>query len=128
MRTPPTIHAKAIQNRGIGEAIVRSLANHPPHIPLIIYAASRKGVDLGLQPSSDVQIRYPTLDIASSTSIQNLFRIVKDEHGVVHGLINNAGVNLDDDYKPENVRKTLDTNVRGTLHVGLAVFNVHELC
>jgi len=32
-------------------------------------------------------------------------------------LINNAGVNFDDDYTPQNVKTTLDTNVRGTLRV-----------
>ena len=36
-------------------------------------------------------------------------------------LINNAGVNLDDEYSSANVRKTLDTNYRGTLHVGLDI-------
>lgn len=36
-------------------------------------------------------------------------------------LINNAGVNVDDAYSAENVRVTLDTNVRGTLQVSFAV-------
>ena len=93
------------------------MADQPPRLPLTIYATSRKGIDLDLKPSPDVQVLYPKLDIASHTSVQNLYRAIKDEHGTVDALINNAGVNLEDDYSAENVRTTLDTNVRGTLRV-----------
>ena len=37
-------------------------------------------------------------------------------------LINNAGVNLDDEYSAKNVKVTLDTNVRSTLQVSLYLF------
>lgn len=85
---------------------------------MILYATSRKGVNLGLKPTSrDTQIRYPKLDITDKASIDNLAENIKTEHGGCDVLINNAGVNLDDKYSPNNVRLTLDTNYRGTLHV-----------
>ena len=67
--------------------------------------------------TSDIKVDYPRLDIADSKSVQSFAKTVKEKHGHVGVLINNAGVNLDDDYSPENVKETLDINVRGTLQV-----------
>ena len=72
---------------------------------------------MGFNTASDSQIRYPALDIADLGSIRNLAKAIHQDHEVIDVLINNAGVNLDNDYTPENVKITLDTNVRGTLHV-----------
>ena len=71
---------------------------------------------------------YPKLDIADRSSVENLASSVKEKHGVVDILINNAGVNVDDEYSPENVKVTLDTNVRGTLQVsmGSLVFDLES--
>ena len=96
--------------------------------PLVLYATSRKGENLGLRTSANTQVRYPQLDIADPRSIENLANSIKHDHEVVDVLINNAGVNLDnisnpDDFNPRNVKTTLDTNVRGTLHVSLAARN-----
>jgi carbonyl reductase 1 len=83
-----------------------------------LYATSRKGIDLGLKSSSStIEIKYPQLDIADAASIQSLADTVESDHLGVDVLINNAGVNLDDAYSPINVKKTLDTNYRGTLKV-----------
>ena len=114
--------AKLAQNRGIGEAICQSLASTIQE-PFVLYAASRKGVDLGIKTSSTIQIKYPKLDISDLDSIQNLVDVVKSEHNGLDVLINNAGVNLDDNYSPENVKITLDTNYRGTLHVSVGSLN-----
>ena len=105
------------QNRGIGEAICQVLANTAQE-PLVLYATSRKGVNLGIKTSSnETQVIYPSLDINDRESIQALANSVKKDHGGCHVLINNAGINLEDQYSPDNVKKTLDTNYRGTLHV-----------
>lgn len=85
---------------------------------MILYAASRKGQDLGLRPaSSTMTLKYPKLDIADPDSIQRFAKSVEAEHASVDVLINNAGVNLDMQYSPVNVKTTLDTNYRGTLNV-----------
>ncbi|KAL8709568.1 MAG: hypothetical protein Q9220_005660 [cf. Caloplaca sp. 1 TL-2023] len=83
---------------------------------MILYAASRKGQDLGFTSgSTKTTLRYPQLDIADPGSVSNFVKSLKDDHAKVDVLINNAGVNLDMEYSPANVKKTLDTNYRGTL-------------
>ena len=85
---------------------------------MLLYATSRKGEDLGFKSSSTkTQIKYPSLDIASSNSINELANTIKRDHDGLDVLINNAGANLDDQYSPEKVKTTLDTNYRGTLKV-----------
>lgn len=88
---------------------------------MVLYAASRKGQDLGLKPaSSKLQLRFPKLDIADQDSIQNFAKAIQADHAMINVLINNAGVNLDQEYSPENVKTTLDTNYRGTLNVSVS--------
>lgn len=87
---------------------------------MVLYATTRKGQDLGFKPtSSKLELRYPKLDISSRRSIQDFAKSIRTEHKNVDVLINNAGVNFDLEYSPENVKKTLDTNYRGTLNVGV---------
>lgn len=104
------------QNRGIGEAIAQILA-HDHQDPLVLYATSRQGSNLAFKTAAKTQVLYAKLDIADRSSVENLANSVKEEYGVVDVLINNAGVNVDDEYSAENVRVTLDMNVRGTLQV-----------
>lgn len=101
------------QNRGIGKAICSLIVSRQHDRPLQLFAASRKGVDLGLRSDNVV---YPTLDISSRDSIHALAQQAAQD-GPIDVLINNAGVNLDDDYSVENAKKTLDVNYRGTLEV-----------
>ncbi|KAI4255240.1 MAG: hypothetical protein LQ352_002684 [Teloschistes flavicans] len=104
------------QNRGIGKAICQVLASTNEE-PLVLYAASRRGQDLGLTcKSSKTQLRYyPKLDISDQSSIESFAKAIKQDHAHVHVLINNAGVNLDQEYSPANVKTTLETNYQGTL-------------
>jgi carbonyl reductase 1 len=57
------------------------------------------------------------LDITDKTQIQALIDKIKKDQGGVDVLINNAGVNLDDDYSLKTAKQTLETNYRGTLEV-----------
>ncbi|KAF2450349.1 NAD(P)-binding protein [Karstenula rhodostoma CBS 690.94] len=111
-------------NRGIGRAICTTLLSHPALTShsLTLYATSRQGSDLKLSASSSNQrTRYASLDITSSSSIENLISELDSLDQKVDILINNAGVNLDDDFSPSNARKTIDTNYRGTLAVCTAI-------
>lgn len=86
--------------------------------PSVLYATTRKGLDLGLRASSkDILIKYPKLDICDSTSINSLAESIKKDHAGVDVLINNADVNLEHHDAPENKKRTLDTNYRGNLEV-----------
>ena len=105
------------QNRGIGQAICQLILSKREASPLKLIATSRKGEDLGLTThDGNQQISYSALDILNGNSIKALADKVAGE-GKVDVLINNAGVNLDDQYGPDNTQKTLDVNFRGTLEV-----------
>ncbi|KAL8691802.1 MAG: hypothetical protein Q9218_003048 [Villophora microphyllina] len=113
-------------NRGIGEAICQVLASTNKE-PMVLFATSRKGEDLGLTPaSSKTQLRYPKLDIADPNSIESFAQEFKQDHTKVDVLINNAGTNLDLEYSPAHVKTTLDTNYRGTLKVSGRKINIAE--
>jgi carbonyl reductase 1 len=111
-------------NRGIGRAICTTLLSHPSLTshPLTIYATSRQGSNLNIPTSSSNQkIHYPPLDITSTSSIAALTSDLESSHQKVDILINNAGINLDDNFSPSNAEKTLDTNYRGTLNICTAI-------
>lgn len=101
------------QNRGIGRAICDSILSHPSlaSSPVTLYATSRSGDDFGIVGQSNQKIIYPSLDIADPSSITAFGKTLSS----VDVLINNAGINVDDTFTYGNVRKTLDTNYRGTL-------------
>ncbi|KAK5174764.1 uncharacterized protein LTR77_001847 [Saxophila tyrrhenica] len=108
-------------NRGIGLAICRLLLSKSTqrNQPLRLWATSRAGKTLDLDPGSQHEIHYPQLDISSSSSIASLASQIREEipNGRLDVLINNAGVNLDNEYGPENARRTLEVNCWGTLEM-----------
>ena len=77
---------------------------------------------MAFKTASRTQVTYAKLDIADRSSVENFASTIKVKYGAVDVLINNAGVNLDDEYSAKNVKVTLDTNVRSTLQVSLYVF------
>lgn len=102
------------QNRGIGTAICDGILAASTPKPVVLYACSRAGKDLGLKG----KVEYPRLDITDKGQIQALVDQIKKDQGGVDILINNAGVNLDDNYSLETAKQTLETNYKGTLEVG----------
>ena len=77
---------------------------------------------MAFKAASKTQVLYAKLDIADRLSLESFASSVKERYGVVDVLINNAGVNVDDEYSAENVKVMLDTNVRGTLQVSVGSF------
>lgn len=86
---------------------------------MVLYATSRQGSDIGLSVSANTQVVYAKLDINDPSSVRRFADQVKreeDKGGKLTVLINNAGVRFPY-YTTEDMRKTMDTNYRGTLNV-----------
>lgn len=98
-------------NRGIGHGIIQLLAKTPHHPPLTIHATSRSGSDLAVQAAHDNQIHYSSLDVGSKDSISAFLRGNTQSIDV---LINNAGINNNNEETPDLAAQTIDVNYRGT--------------
>ena len=87
--------------------------------PLVLYAVSRTGADLGVRPASAaVSIKYSALDLTDSFSMITLASHVKEDHGGCDVLINNAGLyHYAQNPTSEQRREMVDINYRGTLMV-----------
>lgn len=97
-------------NRGIGLGIVQLLAKTQHTKPLHIIASSRSGADLGIQSTSPNTVEYASLDIGSKASITSFSSRAKD----INVLINNAGINNNNQETPNLAAQTIDVNYRGT--------------
>lgn len=85
--------------------------------PLKLFATTRSGQDLGLQSSHATRsVLYPKLDITDRNSVKSFAKEVT-QYGSVDVLINNAGINLDNDYSAANAQKTMDVNYTAMLDV-----------
>lgn len=97
-------------NRGIGQGIIQLLAKTQHTSPLRIIATSRDGKDLGVQTAPPNSIRYAKLDIGSSSSIKSFFSDVTN----ANILINNAGINHNNEETPDLAEHVIAVNYRGT--------------
>lgn len=97
-------------NRGIGQGIIQLLAQTQHISPLTIIATSRGGSDLGIQATSPNSIHYAKLDISSSSSITSFFKSTQN----IDVLINNAGINNNNQETPDLAAQTIDVNYKGT--------------
>lgn len=106
-------------NRGIGHEICRQLAR----LDLIVVLTSRHEKD-GLEAVTnfnkrELSVRYHPLDVTNPSQILKLQDFLTQEFGRCDGLVNNAGIMLDNrDDKLLNtdvatVRQTMETNVYG---------------
>ena len=114
------------QNRGIGRAIChRILTTEPSISPLKLFATTRSGQDLGLQSNHATRsVIYPKLDITDRNSVRSFAKEVT-QYGSVDVLINNAGINLDNEYSATNAQKTMDVNYTAMLDVSGHSYGTH---
>jgi carbonyl reductase 1 len=101
-------------NRGIGQGIIQLLARTPHSHPLHIYATSRSGSDLSIKATSPNEISYAKLDLSDKSSITSFIATALRETERIDVLINNAGVNNNNNETPELAKQTIDINYRGT--------------
>ncbi|KAK1986107.1 short-chain dehydrogenase [Colletotrichum cereale] len=124
-------------NTGIGFETARALlgSERPYHILL-----GSRSIDKGAAAISNLESEFPSttsslellqVDIVDDDSILKAFQSVKDKHGVLDVLVNNAGASYDfnpQNYNPEDIKalrenfnKSYDVNTSGT-HVITHVF------
>ncbi|KAI9591104.1 hypothetical protein BDF19DRAFT_456297 [Syncephalis fuscata] len=128
-------------NKGIGREIVRRIAREYGKgeysawtQPLVLYLTARNE-QLGRttlqqlkeeltyeRPESSspvpVELRFYQLDVTQSTSIQDLYNMLKREHGGLDILINNAGIAYKGNTFDETVaRTTITTNYFATVNI-----------
>lgn len=93
-------------------AIVESLASRKES--LIVYAASRKGEDIGVASTSSVQVKPVKLDVSNAQSRDELFKSIES----LDVLINNAGAqSIGQKQTNEVYMNVLDVNYYSTLQV-----------
>jgi carbonyl reductase 1 len=101
-------------NRGIGQGIIQLLAKTQHEPPLTIYATSRAGTDLNVQPSHNNEVRYAKLDVGDKNSIASFLTSTLKQDQAIDVLINNAGINNNNSETPDLATQTIDINYRGT--------------
>jgi carbonyl reductase 1 len=101
-------------NRGIGQGIIQLLAKTQHQHPLIIYATSRAGTDLGIKPSHSNEIHYSKLDVGDKASISSFLQNTVNDNAPISVLINNAGINNNNRETPDLASQAIDVNYRGT--------------
>ncbi|KAH6852973.1 hypothetical protein BKA58DRAFT_370334 [Alternaria rosae] len=113
MASPLTIVVTG-SNRGIGQGIINLLANTQHPQPLHIYATSRGGVDLKVQAKTPNEIRYAKLDVSDKSSITSFLKAALNDSGKIDVLINNAGINNNNNETPDAAEQVIKVNYHGT--------------
>ena len=113
MASPSTIVVTG-SNRGIGQGIINLFANTQHPQPLHIYATSRGGVDLKIQAKPPNEIRYAKLDVSDKSSITSFLKTALNDSGKIDVLINNAGINNNNNETPDAAEQVINVNYHGT--------------
>lgn len=112
-------------NRGIGLEISRQLAKKGIHVILTSRNAAKGQAAVDELGKEGLSVEHHALDVASSESIQAFGAWLRDAHGHVEILVNNAGIMIDSsrgersvfDATPETLQETMQTNVYGPLQL-----------
>ena len=101
---------------GIGLAIVAGLAAEGHQV--ISLSRSREKIERGLKQYPDLEnkVDFITGDISSEQDAENVRKHVAEKYGVLHGLVNNAGVltkGTMETISVEDWKFTLDVNLTG---------------
>jgi NAD(P)-dependent dehydrogenase (short-subunit alcohol dehydrogenase family) len=109
-------------NKGIGLEIARQLASQGHRV--IIGARNASAGEAAAKEIAGSEFLH--LDISSAASIQSAAEELKGRVGVLHVLVNNAAILLDDNagvlnLPADTLRQTLETNLIGTLCVTQAL-------
>ncbi len=109
-------------NRGIGFEICRQLAARGANIILTARKPAAGAAAIKKLAAGKLAAAFQPLDITDAQSIAALRDVVKDQHGRLDVLINNAGIIAKGEAPAlqvalATVRTTLETNALGPLHL-----------
>lgn len=108
-------------NKGIGREIARQLAERG----LAVYLGARdeergQGAERALR-AEGLDVRFLQLDVTDGESVERAAKRLESEVGVVHALVNNAGIGVPEQTPSqtsvEQVRTVYETNVFGVVRV-----------
>jgi 3-oxoacyl-[acyl-carrier protein] reductase len=106
-------------SQGIGRAIARRLAGSGYDLALFARRESAlQEVAEELAPTG-ATVSVHVVDVSDGPSVGAAIDAVKERHGAVYGLVNNAGITRDGlliRMKPEQWREVLATNLDGAYH------------
>ncbi|MFA9446779.1 SDR family NAD(P)-dependent oxidoreductase [Egicoccus sp. AB-alg6-2] len=110
---------------GIGDATVRRLAG----VGMVVYAAARRTDRLEALAAELPGVVPHTADVTDQDAVDALAARVRDERGVCHALVNNAGIgggvfNGRDDL--DDALRTLDVNLGGVVRCMAAFADLLE--
>ncbi|MCG8435274.1 MAG: SDR family NAD(P)-dependent oxidoreductase [Gammaproteobacteria bacterium] len=120
-------------NRGLGFEIARQLAKNGCHV-IITARDARAGADaLQKLENENLSVELRRLDVISAEQAQSLADYVRDTHGQIDALVNNAGVFLESsgesgersadvfEVSPSTVMETFNINTLGPLRLTQAL-------
>lgn len=109
-------------SRGIGEAIVYKLASLGVNVA-VIYAGNISAAEKVCQTCKEqyeAEVKAYQCNVADYTSVKETVDAVKKDFGIVHILVNNAGITRDGllaMMKEEDFDAVLDTNLKGAFNM-----------
>ncbi|THH41888.1 SDR family NAD(P)-dependent oxidoreductase [Neolewinella litorea] len=81
-------------NRGLGKEVARQLAGRGYHVVLTSRSAAGETVAAAFRDEG-LPVEYHPLDVADPESIAALARHLRESHGTIDVLVNNAGIHYD---------------------------------
>jgi len=109
-------------NKGIGLAIARGLAQAGLSVWIGARDRARGEEAVGQLRAEGLDVRFLEIDVADENSVRRAAETVASETGVLHVLVNNAGIILDRTRPPsearmEDIKATFEVNLYGAIRV-----------
>ena len=104
-------------SRGIGRAIVESLAHSGATVAFTYVSSAEKAKELEEELAAVSKVKGFQSDLSDIAGLSNLVTALKDEFGAIDIVVNNAGVFASqplDEVTESEFDRLFDTNVKGT--------------
>lgn len=107
-------------SRGIGAATVKKLASYGAKIAFT-YSSQQAAAETLLKELPNEGHKAYQLDISNAEQVETVLpQVVSDMGGLIHGVVNNAGITKDQlilRMKNEDFQQVIQTNLNGTFYV-----------